>query len=271
MTLIAERQSSAANQPREPVLLVDERDGVATLTLNRPSRFNALSEDLLGALQGELDRLRADDSLRCVVIAAAGRAFCAGHDLKEMRARPDQAYYQALFARCSRMMLSIRALPVPVIAQVQGIATAAGCQLVATCDLAVAAASARFAVSGINVGLFCSTPAVALSRNIPAKAAFDMLMTGRFIDAVEAKTQGLVNQAVADDTLAASVQTLAAEICAKSPAAVRLGKELFYRQAGMDLPDAYRYAGDAMACNLMERDAVAGIDAFIGKRPPPSV
>ena len=168
-------------------------------------------------------------------------------------------------------MLSIRALPVPVIAQVQGLATAAGCQLVATCDLAVAAASARFAVSGINVGLFCSTPAVALSRNIPAKAAFDLLMTGRFIDAVEAKAQGLVNEVAPDDGLAAAVDVLATEICAKSPAAVRLGKDLFYRQAGMDLPDAYRYAGDAMACNMMDRDAEAGIDAFIGKRKPPSV
>ena len=271
MTLIAEHPPASTGQPDEPVLLVERRDGIATLTLNRPTRFNALSEELLAALQGELDRLGRDDSLRCVVIAAAGKAFCAGHDLKQMRARPDQAYYQALFARCSGVMLSVRALPVPVIAQVQGLATAAGCQLVATCDLAVAAESARFAVSGINVGLFCSTPAVALSRNIPAKAAFDLLMTGRFIDAVEAKAQGLVNQVVADDGLSAAVHVLATEICAKSPAAVRLGKDLFYRQGGMDLPDAYRYAGDAMACNMMDRDAEAGIDAFIGKRKPASM
>ena len=251
-----------------PVLLVGRSGGVATLTLNRPGRFNALSEELLGALQSEFDRLAGDATLRCVVLAASGRAFCAGHDLKEMRAHPDKAYYAALFERCSRMMLSIRALPVPVIAQVQGIATAAGCQLVATCDLAVAASSARFAVSGINVGLFCSTPAVALSRNIRPKAAFDMLMTGRFIDAREAMAQGLVNAVAEDGSLAAAVADYAAEICAKSPAAVRLGKALFYEQAAMGLEEAYAHAAQAMACNMMEPDAGAGIDAFLGKRKP---
>lgn len=266
MPFATAHQTIEPRPDREPVLLVERSGGVATLTLNRPARFNALSEDLLAALQSEFDRLAGDASLRCVVIAASGRAFCAGHDLKEMRAHPEKAYYGALFERCSRMMLSIRALPVPVIAQVQGLATAAGCQLVATCDLAVAAASARFAVSGINVGLFCSTPAVALSRNIAPKAAFDMLMTGRFIDAGEAKAQGLVNAVAEDDRLAAAVADYAAEICAKSPAAVRLGKRMFYEQAAMSLADAYAYAAEAMACNMMEPDAESGIDAFIGKR-----
>lgn len=263
--------STATVSPRpdpakaEKLVLRGEHDGVMTLTLNRPTQFNALSEELLAALQAELDVAAADESLRCLVLAAAGKAFCAGHDLKQMRAHEDEAYHRALFSRCSRVMQSIRDLPVPVIAQVQGIATAAGCQLVATCDLAVAARSARFAVSGINVGLFCSTPAVALSRNIPTKAAFDMLFTGRFIDATEAKAQGLVNAVAEDDELGAAVQLYAAEIRAKSPAAIRLGKQLFYKQAAMTLEDAYRYTGDAMACNMMEDDARAGIDAFIGK------
>lgn len=254
--------------PPSSLVLRRDRDGITTLTLNRPARFNALSEDLLAALLSALDTLAQDDAVRCVILAAEGRAFSAGHDLKEMRARPDEDYYRALFARCGQVMQSIRALPVPVIAQVQGIATAAGCQLVATCDLAVAAKSARFAVSGINVGLFCSTPAVALTRNMQPKAAFDMLMTGRFIDAEAAKGYGLVNAVVEDDALGAAVHTYAAEIASKSPAAVRLGKKLYYAQGAMSLEEAYRYAGDAMACNMMEDDAIAGIDAFIGKRKP---
>ena len=254
----------------DKLVLRAEHDGVTTLTLNRPALFNALSEELLKALQAALDAAAADESLRCLVLAAAGKAFCAGHDLKQMRAHEDEAYHRALFSRCSRVMQSIRTLPVPVIAQVQGIATAAGCQLVATCDLAVAARSARFAVSGINVGLFCSTPAVALSRNISTKAAFDMLFTGRFIDAAEAKAQGLVNMVVDDYDLGTAVQGYAAEIRAKSPVAVRLGKRLFYEQAAMTLEDAYRYTGEAMACNMMEDDARAGIDAFIRRRKPAS-
>ncbi len=249
----------------EAVLLRGERDGVVTLTLNRPSRFNALSEALLAALQEEFDALAQDDGLRCVVLAAAGRAFSAGHDLKEMRARPDEAHYRDLFARCGRVMQAIRALPVPVIAAVQGIATAAGCQLVATCDLAVAAASARFAVSGIDVGLFCSTPAVALTRNVPPKAAFDMLMTGRFVDADEALRIGLINRVVPDADLARAAADYAGVIAAKSPAAVRLGKRLIYEQGAMGLAEAYLHAGDAMACNMMERDAVDGIDGFLGR------
>lgn len=259
------REPTAA-ETAEPVLLRRDQGGIATLTLHRPRQYNALSEELLAALQAELDALAADQAVRCVVLAAEGRAFSAGHDLKEMRARPDEAYYRELFARCGRVMQSIRALPVPVIAAVQGIATAAGCQLVATCDLAVAARSARFAVSGINVGLFCSTPAVALSRTIAPKAAFDMLMTGRFIDADAALAEGLVNAVVDDAALPEAAQAYAREIAAKSPAAVRLGKALFYKQAAMGLAEAYAYAGDAMACNMMDADARSGIDGFIAKR-----
>ena len=251
-----------------PLLLTTTTNGVTTLTLNRPAQFNALSEELLIVLQMELDVLARDEAVRCVIIAGAGKAFCAGHDLKQMRTGADEAYFRALFMRCSRVMQSIRALPVPVIAQVHGVATAAGCQLVATCDLAVATRSARFAVSGINVGLFCSTPAVALSRNMPAKAAFDMLVTGRFIDAEQARTQGLINAVVDDDQLRAATQAYAAEICAKSAEAVRVGKRMFYAQAEMNVEDAYRYAGDVMACNIMHEDAREGIDDFLMKRKP---
>lgn len=250
----------------EDVLLRRERDGIVTLTLNRPAQYNALSERLLAALQAELDALATEASVRCVVIAGVGRAFCAGHDLKEMRAQTDEPYFRDLFARCSRVMQAIRALPVPVIAQVHGVATAAGCQLVAACDLAVAARSARFAVSGINVGLFCSTPAVALSRNIPAKAAFDMLVTGRFIDAEQARAYGLVNAVAEDEGLDAAVAAYTAEICAKSPDAIRTGKRMFYAQAEMSLADAYRFAGETMACNIMHPDAKSGIDAFLSRR-----
>ena len=242
--------------------------GIATLTLNRPAQFNALSEEMLAALQDAIDAIATDDSVRCVVLAAEGRAFCAGHDLKQMRAHPDQDYYQALFATCSRVMLSLAALPVPVIARVHGMATAAGCQLVATCDIAVAAQSARFAVSGINVGLFCSTPAVALSRNIAPKRALDMLMTGRFISATEALEAGLLSRVAPDDALDAAVAEVTAAICAKSAVAVRTGKAMFARQAGLPLRDAYTYAGQVMAENMMADDAGEGIDAFIGKRAP---
>ncbi|HZH52109.1 MAG TPA: enoyl-CoA hydratase [Microvirga sp.] len=253
---------------QESILLREDRDGVVTLTLNRPAQFNALSEEMLGALQGELDSIAADDGVRCVVLAAAGKAFCAGHDLKQMRANPLQDYYEDLFARCSRVMQSIVNLPVPVIARVHGMATAAGCQLVATCDLAVAAESATFAVSGINVGLFCSTPAVALSRNVAPKHAFDMLVTGRFITAAEAHSFGLVNRVAPDAELDRAVASLAADICSKSPVAIRTGKAMFSRQRSMGLEEAYAYAGNVMACNMMAEDAAEGIDAFIGKRKP---
>jgi len=253
---------------KETILLRDDRNGVVTLTLNRPDHFNALSEEMLAALQSQFDEIAKDESVRCVVIGATGRAFCAGHDLKQMRANPRQDYYEALFARSSRVMQSIVDLPVPVIARVHGMATAAGCQIVASCDLAVAAESASFAVSGINVGLFCSTPAVALSRNVSPKHAFDMLVTGRFILAEEALSYGLISRMAPDDGLDAAVSSLTAEICSKSPVAIRTGKAMFSRQRAMSLEDAYAYAGNVMACNMMAEDAHEGIDAFIGKRKP---
>jgi len=255
-------------QVETAVVLSERRDGVTTLTLNRPMQFNAMSEAVLEALQRELDALHSDDALRAVVIAAEGKAFCAGHDLREMRSQPSLDYYQDLFARCSRVMQAVRSLPVPVIARVHGIATAAGCQLVAACDLAIAAESARFAVSGINVGLFCSTPSVALSRNISQKRAFDLLVTGRFIDAETAADWGLVNEAVPDAELDAAVNAKLGEILAKSPTAVRYGKSMFYRQREMALSEAYDYAGNVMARNMMEDDAAEGIDAFLEKRQP---
>lgn len=257
-----------SNDRPSEVLAKTNEDGVVTLQLSRPLQFNALSEELLEALQLELDAISNDEQVRCVVLSAAGKAFCAGHDLREMRRQPELDYYKSLFARCSQVMQGIQELPVPVIAQVHGLATAAGCQLVASCDLAIAAESARFAVSGINVGLFCSTPAVALSRNVSAKRAFDMLVTGRFIDAATAADWGLINQAVPDEELDTAVANKVAEILAKSPTAVRYGKAMFYRQRQMALADAYAYAGDVMARNMMEDDAGEGIDAFLEKRQP---
>jgi enoyl-CoA hydratase/carnithine racemase len=242
--------------------------GVVTLTLNRPQAYNALSEALLGAVQRELDSIALDESVRVVVLAAEGKAFCAGHDLREMRAEPSQAYYQRLFAQCSRMMLTLIRLPVPVIARVQGIATAAGCQLVAQCDLAVASSNARFAVSGVNLGLFCSTPGVPLSRNVSRKRAFEMLVTGDFIDAQEALARGLVNRVVEAAQLDAETERLVASIVAKPRVAVAMGKELFYRQAELGLAGAYEAAGETMACNMMDEAALEGVQAFIEKRPP---
>jgi len=242
--------------------------GVVTMILNRPQAYNALSEALLNALQRELDAIAADESVRVVVLAAEGKAFCAGHDLREMRAEPSQEYYERLFAQCSRMMLSLTRLPVPVIARVQGIATAAGCQLVAQCDLAVASSAARFAVSGVNLGLFCSTPGVPLSRNLSRKRAFEMLVTGEFIDAQEALARGLVNRVAEPDALEAETERLVASILAKPRVAVALGKELFYRQAELGLASAYEAAGETMACNMMDEAALEGVQAFIEKRPP---
>lgn len=242
--------------------------GVVTLTLNRPLAFNALNEALLSALQTELDALAADRSVRVVVLAASGKAFCAGHDLKEMRAQPSLAYYQKLFAQCSRVMQGLQRLPVPVIARVQGIATAAGCQLVAQCDLAVAADTARFATSGVNYGLFCATPSVPLSRNIGRKAAFEMLVTGDFISAQQAQDQGLINRAVPLEQLDAEVERLAASIVAKPQVAIALGKGLFYRQIENGMEAAYEDALQTMACNMMDADALEGVQAFIEKRAP---
>lgn len=253
----------------EPLVL-HEQDarGVVTLTLNRPQAYNALSEAMLEALQAELDRVAADESARVVVIAAAGKAFCAGHDLREMRAEPSLDYYQRLFARCARMMLTIQRMPQPVIAEVHGIATAAGCQLVAMCDLAVAANTAKFAVSGVNLGLFCSTPSVALSRNLPRKFAFEMLVTGDFMAAAEAQAKGLLNRVVAPEALDAEVEMLAAKIVAKPRVALALGKQLFYRQLETGIAAAYDDAGSTMACNMMDAAALEGVQAFVEKRPP---
>ncbi len=252
-----------------PLLLREDADGVATLTLNRPDKFNALSVDLLAALQTELDLLSADDRVRVVVLAGNGKAFCAGHDLKEMRDNSSREMASALFAQCSHVMLSIVRLSKPVIARVHGVATAAGCQLVATCDLAVAAEHARFAVSGVNLGLFCSTPMVALSRNLPRKQAMEMLLTGDFIDARTALQYGLVNRVVPADQLNAAVAEFAGKIATKSPAAVALGKRLFYLQLEKGLAAAYAEAGETMTCNMMLEDAHNGIDAFIAKQPMP--
>ena len=249
--------------------LLAERDarGVVSLTLNRPQSFNALSEAMLQALQAALDRVAVDEAARAVVIRATGKAFCAGHDLKEMRARPSLEYYEKLFAQCGRMMMTIQRLPVPVVAQVQGIATAAGCQLVAMCDLAVAAREARFAVSGVNLGLFCSTPSVALSRNLSRKAAFEMLVTGEFISAEQALAKGLVNRVVAAEALDAEVAALVDSIVAKPKVAVALGKALFYRQLETGIADAYDDAARTMAGNMMDACALDGVQAFIDKKP----
>lgn len=259
---------SEATAVTGPLLLSDTQDGICTLTLNRPKQYNALSCALLTELQTALERIEKDAAVRVVVIAGSGPAFCAGHDLKEMRGNPDKSFYDRLFAQCSRFMLTMSRLPQPVIARVHGIATAAGCQLVAACDLAVAADSARFATSGINVGLFCSTPAVALSRNVSRKRAMEMLLTGEFIDAPTARDYGLVNRVVPLDRLDAEVKHLAAAIIAKTPVAVAAGKHMFYPQLEVGMEEAYRQAAEVMACNMMAADAGEGIDAFIAKRAP---
>ena len=251
-----------------PVLREVDARGVVTLTLNRPDAFNALSQAMLTALQAELDAIAADGNARVVVLAASGKAFCAGHDLKEMRAQPSLAYYQTLFAQCTKLMLSVQSLEVPVIAKVQGIATAAGCQLVAMCDLAVAARSARFAVSGVTLGLFCSTPSVALSRNVARKAAFEMLVTGEFISAEQALEKGLVNRVADDSAVDAEVESLVAAILNKPRVAIAMGKQLFYRQVETGIAAAYDDAGQTMACNMMDAAALEGVQAFIDKRPP---
>lgn len=250
----------------EPYVLRTDREGVSTLTLNRPHQFNALSQAMIAALQSHLDAIAADAAVRVVVIAGAGKAFCAGHDLKEMRANHEKSFMQSLFKQCGRMMMSITQMPQPVVARIHGIATAAGCQLVSMCDLAVAADVARFATSGINVGLFCATPAVGLSRNLGRKQALEMLLTGDFIDAQTALRQGLINRVASIDALDAEVDKLAQSIVAKSSVAVGMGKQMFYKQLEMGLDAAYQYASEVMACNMMTDDAAEGIDAFVGKR-----
>ncbi len=261
---------SAVPQPAADQALVEVQrsGGVVTLTMNRPSQYNALSEAMIAALDGALGAVAADATARVVIIAGAGKAFCAGHDLREMRASPSLEYYQKLFGQCAKLMLTIQRMPQPVIARVHGVATAAGCQLVASCDLAVAAQEAKFAVSGVNLGLFCSTPSVALSRNLSRKAAFEMLVTGEFVDAATAVARGLINHAVPAEQLDAEVDRIARLIEAKPAVAIAAGKGLFYRQLEMGVDAAYQLAGQTMACNMMAEPTLEGVQAFIEKRKP---
>jgi enoyl-CoA hydratase/carnithine racemase len=252
----------------DPLVTRCDRAGVATLTLNRPQLFNGLSREMIAALHAALDEIAKDKSVRVVVIAAAGKAFCAGHDLKEMRSDPTREFQAQLFRECSAMMLAINRLPQPVIARVQGVAAAAGCQLVAACDLAIAADVARFAVSGIKLGLFCSTPAVALSRNMGRKPAFEMLATGDAIDAVEAQRRGLVNRVVPLDQLDAEIERLALSIADKSPIALAIGKQLFYSQLEAGLEAATQLGSEAMTTNMLTEDAQHGFDCFMEKKTP---
>lgn len=251
----------------------EDSDHIATLTMDAPERLNALSDAMLAALQSNLDAIGADESIRAVIIRGTGKAFCAGHDLKEMQAGRQSedagaAYFADLFDRCARMMQTVQSIPQPVIAQVHGIATAAGCQLVATCDLAIAEENTRFGVNGVNIGLFCSTPMVALTRNINRKTAFEMLTTGKFLTAAEAQEAGLINRAVPADKLEAETRALAGTIAAKLPAAVKIGKSAFYEQAAMTTAEAYAYAGEVMVQNMMREDTNEGISAFLEKRKP---
>ena len=254
--------------PLPPLLHTRDDRGIHYLTLNRARSFNALSEDMLAALQAALDFIALDATARAVVIAAEGKAFCAGHNLKDMRAQPELAYYQKLFAQSTRMMLGVQNLPVPVIAKVQGLATAAGCQLVAQCDLAVASSNASFGVNGIDVGLFCATPSVPLVRNMPAKQAMEMLLTGEFITADEAKARGLVNRVVPPESLDAEVEALLQSIILKPREAIAMGKALFYKQRETGIEAAYQLAGQTMACNMIHPVAQEGVQAFIEKRKP---
>jgi len=251
-----------------PYVVAETRDDVCTLTLNRGDRFNPLSQAMITALEGELDRLAEDRTTRVVVLAAEGRGFCAGHDLHELREHPDRDWQRQLFDSCSRMMLKLTRLPQPVIARVHGIATAAGCQLVAMCDLAVAADTAKFALPGVNVGVFCSTPAVGVARNIARKRAMEMLLTGAPIDAATALAWGLVNRVAPLSALDLAVAQLAGTIAAHSRVVVALGKRAFYEQIDRGIADAYAHTSEAMACNLLLPDAAEGIDAFLGKRAP---
>ena len=267
MTSAAASALPVATVQDAPILLRDDADGVATLTLNRPQARNALSMALMGALQDALDAIRQDPGVRVVILRGAGPAFCAGHDLKEMRADPSREATEAVFRACARLMLSLTRLPQPVIAQVHGIATAAGCQLVATCDLAIGAEEARFATPGVQIGLFCSTPMVALSRAVSRKAALEMLLVGEPIDAPEALRIGLVNRVVPASELDRAVGAMADRIAAKARRVVAIGKEAFGRQIEMGLEEAYGYAAEIMTRNMMMADAQEGIDAFLGKRP----
>ena len=260
--------SPPAIQSDAPLVLKEIRGPAAWLTLNRPQARNALSLGMMLALIEAVDSVAADKSVRAVVIQGAGPAFCAGHDLKELRSTPTREFYETTFECCSTLMLKIVSLKKPVIARVHGIATAAGCQLVATCDLAAAADNARFATPGVNIGLFCSTPMVALSRNVPRKQAMEMLLTGEMVDAPTAQSLGLVNRVVPEAQLDATVAAMVDTIAAKSPLTLAIGKEAFYNQLDMKLADAYAYASSVMTTNMMARDAEEGLDAFIEKRKP---
>jgi enoyl-CoA hydratase/carnithine racemase len=251
-----------------PVLLRRDEDGIAWLTLNRPPQRNALSVALMTALEEQIAAVGRDPTIKVAVIAGSGPGFCAGHDLREMRANPGRQHYETLFAQCARLMTAIVRLPKPVIASVHGIATAAGCQLVASCDLAVASSAARFGVNGIDIGLFCSTPMVALTRAVGRKPAMEMLLTGDLVDALHAQRIGLVNRVTAPERLADETRALARQIAAKLSLAVTLGKEAFYRQAELDLDAAYAYASEVMTCNMLAPETEEGIDAFLEKRPP---
>jgi len=251
-----------------PWVLREDRDGIATLTLNRGDRMNPLSTAMLSALQEEIDRLAKDTSARVIVLAGAGKHFCAGHDLREMRSHPDKAWQKALFDQCSEMMLTLVRLPQPVIARVQGVAVAAGCQLVSMCDLAVASDVSQFALPGIKSGIFCTTPGVGVARNLARKHALEMLFTGDLIDAKTALSWGLVNRVAPLAELDAEVDRLSRKILAHSSAVVRMGKKFFYEQVEKDLAGAYALASEGMACNMMLEDAAEGIDAFIAKRKP---
>jgi enoyl-CoA hydratase/carnithine racemase len=252
----------------EPFVLTTVENGVAILTLNRPQRFNPLSSQMIAAIQAELDAIASDGSVRVVILAAEGKGFCAGHDLKEMRAHTeDKGWQQGLFDACSRMMIALTEIPQPVIARVQGIATAAGCQLVSMCDLAVAADTATFAMPGVNIGVFCSTPAVGVVRNVGRKHAMEMLLTGEPIDAATAQSWGLVNRVVPSSRLDAEIRRFTDIILSRSSATIRFGKHAFYRQIDHPLAAAYDIASEVMACNLLLDDAAEGIDAFLQKRP----
>jgi enoyl-CoA hydratase/carnithine racemase len=251
-----------------PLVLRSDAGGVATLTLNRPNQRNALSISLMSALEDEVAKISRDDTVRAVIIGANGPAFCAGHDLKEIRANPGRQNYEALFAQCSRLMLSITRLKQPVIARVHALATAAGCQLVATCDLAVAARSSWFATPGVNIGLFCSTPMVALSRNVGRKQAMEMLLTGERVEANQAMQWGLINKVVDDDQLDGTLKEMTDKIISKSPLTLAIGKKAYYHQLDLNIEDAYAYASKTMTRNMLARDAEEGIDAFIEKRDP---
>lgn len=257
----------------EPLLLREDRDHIATLTLNSPSNFNALSDEMLLALSTEIARLAKDRTIRAVILKGAGKAFCAGHDLKQMqshRTDPDKGatYYASLFASCSAMMQSLQALPQVTIAQVHTVATAAGCQLAASCDMVVAATGTRFGVNGINIGLFCSTPMVALSRKVPPAVAFELLSTGEFISAERAREVGLVNRVAAPDTLEAETRKLAETVAGKLSVASRIGKAAFYEQLQLPTPEAYAVGTKAIVENMLNPDTDEGICAFLEKRPP---